>query len=98
MNKEQPLLADYFLDKSKGALRFEITQKKAKLTSLFGREVTYKDVLTEENITNTLSSTLKTFCNTDYLVSMTWYEATDLIFSNLSGMAFSIKAVSSILS
>ncbi len=84
MYKVQPLLADYFLEQAKGALRFEITQKKAKLTSIFGREVTYKDVLSEKHIIDTLNSSLKTFCNTDYLVSMTWYEATDLIFSNLS--------------
>lgn len=85
MYKEQPLLADYFVEQAKGALRFEITQKKAKLTSLFGREVTYKDVLSEKHIIDTLNSTLKTFCNTDYLVSMTWYEATELIYSNFEG-------------
>jgi len=83
--KSQPLLADYLLEQSKGTLRFEIVQKKSKLTSLYGREVSYRDILTEENITNTLNSVLKTFCNTDYLVSMTWYEATDLIYSNLQG-------------
>jgi hypothetical protein len=85
LSKTQPLLANYLLEQSKGTLRFEIVQKKSKLTSLYGREVTYKDILTEENIKNTLNSVLKTFCNTDYLVPMTWYEATDLIYSNLQG-------------
>jgi len=80
--RSQPDLADYLLEQSKGTLRFEIVHTKSKLNSLYGKEVTYKEILTEENIINTLNSVLKTFCNSNNLISMSWQKATDLIYES----------------
>lgn len=78
----QPLLADYLLEQSRGCLRFEIVQKKSKLMSLYGKEVTYKEIITDENINNTLNSALKTFCNSNNLISMSWQKATEIIYKS----------------
>jgi len=89
--KIQPRLAEFLSEESKNTLRFEIVHMKAKLNSIFGREVTYKEVLGEEYIINTLNTALKTFCNSNTLISMTWHEAVALIYSQLpSREAFNI--------
>ena len=83
--KTQPRIAEFLFEESKNTLRFEIVHMKAKLNSIFGSEVTYKEVLGEKYIISTLNEALKTFCNSNTLISMTWHEAVELVYSKLSG-------------
>lgn len=83
VNNGERVLADWLFDKSANLLRFEISQKKAKLTNVFGREVTYKEVIEESHVISILNDVLSSLCNSDRLISMTYHEMAALIYNTL---------------
>lgn len=76
-------LANYLLEQSMNTLRYEIVQKKPKLKSLFGKEVTFSEVIAQSYIEKTLRDGLKAIVNSSNLVSMTYPEALNIIYENL---------------
>lgn len=72
------------LEKSKSTLRFEITHRKPKLKSIFGRDVTYEDVCSEDYIVDLMNKTIETLCDTKRYVPMTHQEMTKAIYDKYS--------------